>query len=356
MPQHYSRNELVDMLLAVGRADENFNEAARFYMRRFPNRRHPNAKVLRRLLVRFRETGTVNYKKPIFLNPAVCNDENKNLVMQSIIENPHCSTRNIARQLNMSQTSVSRIIRKNKFHPYKMIVHQELTANDHGVRIQFAEWGLQKLQENPFFFQNVLFTDEATFKNDGSVVRHNMHYYSDVNPHWIRQHTNQHRWSLNVWCGIIRNRVVGPIFIQDRLHGDNYLALLQGQIEDAIDNLPLDLRINLWWQHDGAPAHYALLVQNFLNNNYGNCWIGRGGPITWPPRSPDMTPLDYFLWGYIKCKAYEVEPTTPENMQQRIHTIIREIDENFILRAILSLRRRLDMCIQKQGHHFESFL
>lgn len=43
MPQRYSRNELVEMLLAIGRADKNFNEAIRLYMRRFPKRRHPNA-------------------------------------------------------------------------------------------------------------------------------------------------------------------------------------------------------------------------------------------------------------------------------------------------------------------------
>jgi hypothetical protein len=36
-------------------------------------------------------------------------------------------------------------------------------------------------------------------------------------------------------------------------------------------------------------------------------WIGRGGPIAWPPRSPDLTPLDIFLWGYVKNTVYQVK-------------------------------------------------
>jgi hypothetical protein len=36
-------------------------------------------------------------------------------------------------------------------------------------------------------------------------------------------------------------------------------------------------------------------------------WIGRGGSITWPPRSPDLTPLDFFLWGYAKNIVYQVK-------------------------------------------------
>lgn len=140
------------------------------------------------------------------------------------------------------------------------------------------------------------------------------------------------------------------------MNGENYLALLQHDIQDLINNLPADLRNNLWWQQDGAPAHFALPVRDYLNTQYPNCWIGRRGPVAWPPRSPDMTPMDYFLWGYIKCKVYQTEPTTVENMQQRIQTVIAEMNEGFVIRAVLSLNRRLNMCIEKEGRHFEQFL
>jgi hypothetical protein len=49
------------------------------------------------------------------------------------------------------------------------------------------------------------------------------------------------------------------------------------------------------FQHDGAPPHFCRQVMTYLNQQYENSWIGHRGPITWPPRSPDLTPLVFFL-------------------------------------------------------------
>lgn len=53
----------------------------------------------------------------------------------------------------------------------------------------------------------------------------------------------------------------------------------------------------VWWQQDGAPAHYAQTVRDYLNETFGDRWIGRGGPVHWPARSPDLNSLVFFLWG-----------------------------------------------------------
>ncbi|CAH0547571.1 unnamed protein product [Brassicogethes aeneus] len=51
----------------------------------------------------------------------------------------------------------------------------------------------------------------------------------------------------------------------------------------------------IWFQQDGAPPHYARPISTFLDTCFPERWIGRRGPIEWPARSPDQTPLDYFL-------------------------------------------------------------
>lgn len=65
-----------------------------------------------------------------------------------------------------------------------------------------------------------------------------------------------------------------------------------------MDNIvELDLLLKNW---DGVPLDYVGSVWQFLNNNFLGQWIGRRGPIEWPPRTPDLTPLDVFLMGMIK--------------------------------------------------------
>ena len=72
---------------------------------------------------------------------------------------------------------------------------------------------------------------------------------------------------------------------------------------------------NFVFQQDGAPPHWALDVRAYLNNELENYWMGRaaaadGVLLLWPPRSPDLTPLDFFLWGFVKGKVYYPPLTT----------------------------------------------
>ena len=43
------------------------------------------------------------------------------------------------------------------------------------------------------------------------------------------------------------------------------------------------------FQQDGAPAHFLLAVKEFLNQKFPDRWFGRGGPVVWAARSPDIT-------------------------------------------------------------------
>ena len=62
-----------------------------------------------------------------------------------------------------------------------------------------------------------------------------------------------------------------------------------------MEDVLLHVRKNMWMQHDGTPPHYALCSRHVINEIFDEKWIGRGGPVAWPPRSPDLTSPDYFL-------------------------------------------------------------
>ncbi|KZC05555.1 hypothetical protein WN55_04495 [Dufourea novaeangliae] len=89
----------------------------------------------------------------------------------------------------------------------------------------------------------------------------------------------------------------------------------------------------MWLQHDGCPAHYTRRVRDALNELYLNKWIGRGGLVSWPPRSPDLNPLDFFLWGALKKAVYQEVSATPENMKQRIIAACARISSETIRHA-----------------------
>lgn len=55
---------------------------------------------------------------------------------------------------------------------------------------------------------------------------------------------------------------------------------------------------------DGAPVHYAQTVRTHLDEKFDGRVIGRRGTIEWPPRSPDLSPSDFFLWVYVKDRVY----------------------------------------------------
>ena len=74
------------------------------------------------------------------------------------------------------------------------------------------------------------------------------------------------------------------------------------------------------YQQDGAPPHWSMDVRGSLNATFPNRWIGRDGPICWPPHSPHLTPLDFFLWGYVKDRAF----ATPVNDIGELRTRIRD--------------------------------
>jgi hypothetical protein len=70
--------------------------------------------------------------------------------------------------------------------------------------------------------------------------------------------------------------------------------------------------------HDGAPAHFSRAVRDVLSNTYHDQWIGRGGPAAWPPLSPDLNPLDFYLSEHLKALVYAAPVDNEEALHHRI--------------------------------------
>ncbi|XP_078049911.1 uncharacterized protein LOC144476674 [Augochlora pura] len=114
--------------------------------------------------------------------------------------------------------------------------------------------------------------------------------------------------------------------------------------------------MNMWMQQDGAPPHNAVCSRQVMNEIFDEKWIGRGGPVAWPPHSPDLTPLDYFLWDFVKDSVMSVPPTTPDDMKERIRQACTKITPQMLAEVRRSFHQRLNKCLEVEGHHFEHVL
>ncbi|KAJ4433016.1 hypothetical protein ANN_15273 [Periplaneta americana] len=79
--------------------------------------------------------------------------------------------------------------------------------------------------------------------------------------------------------------------------------------------------------------------------------VVRNVPIAWPPRSPDLTPLDFFLWGYIKDKVYATPIRDLRDLRERIIEAIESIPEDMVQRAWQEIVHCLDIVTVTAGAH-----
>ena len=80
----------------------------------------------------------------------------------------------------------------------------------------------------------------------------------------------QHRFSINVWCGMIDDMLIGPVILDDRMTGQNYLDFLQNELRKQLEDVPLATRIAMYFQHDGAPSHYTRQVMQYHYDTFPN--------------------------------------------------------------------------------------
>ncbi|GFS84586.1 transposable element Tc3 transposase [Trichonephila clavipes] len=90
----------------------------------------------------------------------------------------------------------------------------------------------------------------------------------------------------------------------------------------------------LWFQQDGTTCHTARATIDLLKDTFGDCLISRFGPVNWPPRSCDLTPLDYFLWGYVKSLVYVDKPQTLDHLEDNIRRVIADIRPQMLEKVI----------------------
>lgn len=366
MPNLFTNAEYADIHLIYGFCNGNSEEASREYARRFPNRRRPDAQVFINVHRCFREFGLQKNPRNVYVN-----ERHQNEILNAFDENNRLSSRHGVRQLRtrnviVSKTKILRTLHRDGRKAFHLQPVQSLLPEDGPRRLNFCTWILRSVERDDSFLNKILWTDEATFTRRGKVNFHNLHVWSHENPHEIRPRAFQNEFSVNVWLGVQDNQLCGPHFLPPRLNSLLFLHFLENDLPNYLEDIPLNMRREAWFQMDGAPAHYGNNIINWCNTNFPGRWIGRmrgvyganepaRGPAGWPPRSPDLNVLDFFVWGTLVDLVYATPVDTREQLVLRIQEACQTLRNNWhqIRAAVNSVRRRCQKCIEANGMHFE---
>lgn len=352
----YENNEKYDMLECFILSNNSADIASQTYLTRYPERRQPHKYIFQRLKENLINYGSFTKPRPKNYNIEDADDATIN-VIGAVVVDPSTSSRQIEAETGVSRRRALKILKKNKFRPYAIRKQQQLLAGDSQRRLEFCNWYQQRCLADPIFSRKIIWTDEAYISSAGVFNRHNHHYWSDVNPHITVDIQNQGRFGFSVWCAILENRILGLQIYEEHLNGQRYHQILsQNIIDNFLDELPVVERRNYFFQQDGAPPHNTRIVSELLNDYFRDNWIGTNGPVRWPARSPDLTPLDFFFWGYIKDHLYQMDNNNINQLRQNFQDCIESISNIHIQNAVNSVLRRCNLCVANNGEQFEKFL
>lgn len=280
-------------------------------------------------------------------------------VTRQLRANPRVSSRrnNLP---HITRSTFQRIVKNDiEWHPYKIKKRHALQPGDLPRRLQFCNWLLNRPQR---FLREVVIVDEANFQMNGSVSTQNVRAYAPKgNPprNFVFDIPNDRRKLIVLAAITGNNQLIGPIFADNNINGQIYLGILNN------DLVPELVRIfgqqangairRSWFIQDGAPAHRCVAVRNRLQQLFPHRVVGLGHGVEWPPRSPDLTPLDFWLWGDVKASVYAAgPPRSLLELRRRIVNAFAAIRRTRVTRrAVQHMAERARRCIAAGGDHVE---
>ena len=211
---------------------------------------------------------------------------------------------------------------------------------------------LSLMTEDEEFLKQIIFSDEATFNiNIDLSIAITAGYGDHLHQ---RKQCNRYKEapkSLHVayWHQFRQDL---QTFFEENVKSANYLDMLQ---QCFVPTLSRRARNTCIFQQDGALAHYGKMVREYLDSTFPRRLIGRTGQMAWAPRSPDLYPLDFFMWGLLKDRVYHRKPHSSSSLKAFIEEEYSNVDQQSVKNAILSFQTRLKICVDNEGTSVEHY-
>jgi hypothetical protein len=174
-------------------------------------------------------------------------------------------------------------------------------------------------------------------------------YWSSENPN-IHVDKVVNLPGLTVWCGVSSTVLY---FFEGTVTGAEYLIMLLRNplCQPFISCIEIG---NLLPTTRGT-SHITIIhdVRTYLNDNFLGRWIGRRGSAEYPSCSPDLTPLGFYLWGYLKDSVYSTKQAMLQELRHEIEQSCAAIPAGTLVNVCHSTVCRCQQCLEVNGGHFE---
>ncbi|GFV54609.1 uncharacterized protein TNCV_3578631 [Trichonephila clavipes] len=172
------------------------------------------------------------------------------------------------------------------------------------------------MEQDPTWAFNILWTDEAHFSLHGDVNNHNCRIWVTSNP---REYTQKplHSPKVTAWCGFTGSFIIGPFFFETQ-------CPVNGWIMETVN---------------------AQRCLTLLRETVVPCLIQR-----------DLTPSDFWLWGYLKSRVYLSDPSSLSELKDVIRREVSSIHPDMLNSSVAGFVTRLECLLPSSGGHVEHIL
>jgi DNA-binding Lrp family transcriptional regulator len=337
---------------------QNKQYGAKKFLKEFPKKGW-SLGGLKKLIRKIDTTGTAARRPGSGRRRTVRTVDNINDVEALVLsqeDNPqtHRTQRQIARELGISQPSVSNIVKRDlRLKCLKKRKAHELTEANMQARLDRSH---SLLRRYPAAMVNFIwFMDEKIFTVAAPSNSQNDRLYAvagtrkkDIAGARLLRTRPTFTKSVMVSVGVSALGRTAIHFVEPgvKVNGQYYrdVLLMQGLLPEI--RLFSDYYT---FQQDGAPAHRARETVELLGKETPD-FIP---PTLWPPNSPDLNPVDYQIWSVMQERVYRTKVRDIEDLRQRIVQVWDDFDQGIIDASVKQWRMRLRACVAANGGQFE---
>jgi inhibitor of nuclear factor kappa-B kinase subunit alpha len=301
-----------------------------------------------------KDRGHINRKPGTGRKATVVTPRLINVVRSRIRRNPIRSMRGMAKELNVSEFSIRKIVKqelgaKSFARTQKFLLTDRLKA----LRLERCKAILAILKKKT---PVILFSDEKYFTVDPVLNSRTDRFITKKKakdtPAAIRSVQKSKHPAQVMMFGLVSSNglKMPPVFLKSgfRMGAREYLdkILIPHVLPWIQMNFPNNNNVIL--MQDGAPCHTAKIVQNWLLENI-NFWPKE----IWPPSSPDLNPLDYSIWAFVQSKACNCQHPNIDSLKSAVSDVWADMSESRIQKVCSRFRSRVEAVIKSEGSYID---